>query len=190
MMRHRADTPIYKPQVPESPMPACAGTVIRHLFISRVPLIPDLPSCSLIPLPRSLTCSPILTFSQLALLISRLFPCSLTCSSSSFLIPRPILRLPSCLTLTSSIFCDISLLCFSCALCFSNNRFSSHIPRFSRNRFFLRTDGKNQRNQNLSLCDSSFSPTVKLRTKLSESFYLENQTSTGKAGGQNYKFMK
>lgn len=138
-MRHRADTPIYKPQVPESPMPACAGTVIRHLFISRVPLIP---------------------------------------------------RLPSCLTLTSSIFCDLSLLCFSCTLCFSHNRFFSHIPRFSRNRFFLTTDGKNQRNQNLSLRDSSFSPTVKLRTESPESFYLENQTSTGKAGGQNYKFMK
>lgn len=162
--------------------------------------IPDLPSCSLIPLPRSLTCSPILTFSQLALLISHLFPCSLTCSSSSSLIPRPvprlpsshppILRLPSCLTLTSSIFCDISLLCFSCALCFSHNRFFSHIPRFSRSRFFLTTDGKNQHNQNLSLCDSSFSPTVKLRTEPPESFYLENQTSTGKAGGQNYKFMK
>lgn len=154
-------------------------------------------------LPCSLTCSPALSsvpsFSpsvSLPPLISHLSPCSLTRSSSfilrhsSSLIPRPVPRLPSCLTLTSSIFCDLSLRCFSCTLCFSPNRFFSHIPRFSRNRFSLTTDGKNQHNQNLSLCDSSFSPTVKLRTEPPESFYLENQTSTGKAGGQNYKFMK
>lgn len=96
MMRHRADTPIYKPQVSESPMPACAGTVIRHLFISRAHLIPDLPSCSLIPLSCSPALSPVplfshlfpvLTFSQLAPLISHLSPCSLTCSSSFILRP-------------------------------------------------------------------------------------------------------
>lgn len=183
-MCHRADTPIYKTQVSESPMPACAGTVIRHLFISRAPLIPRLPSCSLIPLSCSPALSPALPLSS--------------CAPSSSLIPRPVILSHPAPRPAPPILPHSRLLhilrpltsLFFLHFCFSHNRFFSHIPRFSRNRFFLTIDGTNQRNQNLSLHDSSFSPTVKLHTESPESFYLENQTSTGKAGGQNYKFMK
>lgn len=170
-------------QAPFSYPASLSSRTCHPALLSRFPALSPVPPFSpSVNLPySSLTCSPAL---------SPALPLPLSSRAPSRASHPPILRLPSCLTLTSSIFCDISLLCFSCALCFSHNRFFSHIPRFSRSRFFLTTDGKNQHNQNLSLCDSSFSPTVKLRTEPPESFYLENQTSTGKAGGQNYKFMK